>query len=261
MSRLPASIQAALYLRCPRLIRDTEIRMSNVNIWCVVPAAGIGRRMDTERPKQYLDLCGRMVIEHTLDRLCAHPRIRGVCVALSPEDAFWSRVRLSSPVPPRRCDGGAERHDSVTNALRALRLDGAGPEEWVMVHDAVRPCIRRCDIDRLIRKAGSHPVGGVLGIPVRDTMKRVDRANDIRDTVSRDLLWHAFTPQMFRLGALTSALERATAEGVAVSDEAQAMERVGAHARMVEGHADNIKITTPQDLVFAELCLRAQEEG
>lgn len=144
------------------------------------------------------------------------------------------------------------------NGLRALAAQGAGTEDWVMVHDAVRPCVRGDDIDRLILEGGSHAVGGVLGMPVRDTMKRVDRSGNIEDTVSRDRLWHAFTPQMFRLGALTSALNGAIADGIAVTDEAQAMERAGAYARMVKGHADNIKITTPQDLVFAEQCLLAQ---
>ena len=216
--------------------------------------------MGADKPKQYLELCGRMVIEHTLERLCTHEGIRAVCVALSPGDSYWSGVQLSSTEHLLRCDGGSERHQSVVSALHALSTHGAIPDDWVMVHDAVRPCLRREDIDRLLREGRDHPVGGVLGIPVRDTMKRADQAGNIADTVSRDGLWHAFTPQLFRLGELTSALERMIAHGIAVTDEAQAMERTGAYGKMVEGHADNIKITTPRDLALAEQCLLAQKK-
>lgn len=232
--------------------------MSGISAWCVVPAAGAGRRMGADRPKQYLELCGRKVIEHTLEGLCAHEQIRAVCVVLSPGDSYWSGVQLSSTEQLLRCDGGAERYQSVVNGLHALSTHGALPDDWVVVHDAVRPCLRRNDIDRLLREGGDHPIGGVLGLPVRDTMKRADQAGNIEGTVSRDRLWHAFTPQMFRLGALTSALQDVIAHGIAVTDEAQAMERMGAYAKMVEGHADNIKITTPRDLALAEQYLLAQ---
>jgi len=235
--------------------------MSKGQIWCVIAAAGAGRRMGAERPKQYLELCGRMIIEHTLERLCGHPKLAGVTVAVAQDDPWWESVRLPGVTAPRRCQGGGERYQSVLNALTSLSEHGAEADDWVLVHDAVRPCVRREDVDRLISEGGAHSVGGVLGVPVRDTMKCVDAENNVEETVSRDGLWHALTPQMFRLGALRKALERAQNDGVNVTDEAQAMERTGAFPRMVEGHFDNLKITISADLALAELYLHAQEQG
>ena len=235
--------------------------MSKGQIWCVIAAAGAGRRMGAERPKQYLPLAGRMVIEHTLERLCGHPKVAGVTVAVAQDDPWWESVRFPGVTAPRRCQGGGERYQSVLNALGSLSEHGTEQDDWVLVHDAVRPCVRREDIDRLVSQGGAHPVGGVLGVPVRDTMKRVDPENNVEETVSRDGLWHALTPQMFRLGALTKALERAQKEGVTVSDEAQAMERTGALPCIVEGHYDNLKITISADLALAELYLQAQGRG
>ncbi len=214
--------------------------------------------MGAELPKQYLTLSGRMVIEHTLEKFVSHPRIAGVTVALAPGDEWWKNVRLESGIEARRCEGGEKRFESVLNGLKSLQDDGAGDDDWVLVHDAVRPCVRREDIDRLIEAACAHPVGGVLGLPVRDTMKRTDANATVRETVSRAGLWHAFTPQMFRLGPLARALKRATHNEANVTDEAQAMERAGAYPLMVEGHADNIKITTPMDLDLAERVLSAR---
>lgn len=235
--------------------------MSNDRIWCVIPAAGTGRRMGSEVPKQYLGLAGRKVIEHTLERFLDHPRIAGVTVALAPGDAWWDGVSFSASRAPRRCDGGRERFESVLNGLDALLAEGAGESDWVLVHDAVRPCVRTQDIDRLIDAAGNHPVGGVLGMPARDTMKRADADGVIDETVDRSGLWHAFTPQMFRIGPLGKALRRAVDERWSVTDEAQAMERSGACGLMVEGHGDNLKITTPGDLALAEQILRVREES
>lgn len=217
--------------------------------------------MGAERPKQYLQLSGRMIIEHTLERLCGHPKVAGVTVAVAQDDPWWERVRLTGVMAPRRCQGGGERYQSVLNGLGSLSEHGAEQNDWVLVHDAVRPCVRREDIVRLISEGGAHPVGGVLGVPVRDTIKRVDIESNVEETVSRDGLWHALTPQMFRLGALTKALERAQKDGVNVTDEAQAMERTGAFPRMVEGYSDNLKITTSADLALAELYLQAQGRG
>ena len=138
--------------------------------------------------------------------------------------------------------------------------DGLGAErDWVLVHDAVRPCVRQDDLSRLVETAERESAGVLLGLPVRDTMKRVDAAGCVRETVDRADMWHALTPQMFRLGALRAALGRARASGVAVTDEAQAMEMAGERVVMVEGHADNIKVTRPADLALAELFIERQE--
>jgi 2-C-methyl-D-erythritol 4-phosphate cytidylyltransferase len=225
----------------------------------VIPAAGLGQRMGAEAPKQYLPLRGRVVLEHTVERFASHPRIAGVVVAVAPQDASWDRLRCARDAKVRRADGGVERCHSVLNALKKL-TEVAASGDWVLVHDAARPCLRRADIDRMLDTLAAHPVGGILAAPVRDTMKRSGARNEITATVDRKGLWHALTPQMFRLDALTQAIEQALAKGVIVTDEAQAMELAGHQPMLVEGHADNIKITQPQDLKLADIYLRIQEE-
>lgn len=226
--------------------------------WAVIPAAGIGRRMGAERPKQYLELLGRSVIEHSLERFLSHPRIDGVVVALHPDDRYWAGLRIQAQKPLLTVTGGAERCDSVLRALQALR-GRAAAEDWVLVHDAARPCLHPADIDRLLAALDDDPVGGILATPVRDTMKRDDGAGRIARTEERTGLWHALTPQMFRLGRLLEALEQARAAGALVTDEASAMERLGERPRLVEGRGDNLKITHPEDLAHAELILRARQ--
>ena len=228
--------------------------MSEPRYWAVVPAAGVGRRMGAAIPKQYLPLAGRPVIEHTLACLLTHPALAGVCVAVGAQDAWWANIEYAAHPHLLRAEGGAERADSVLNALE--RLAGrADPADWVLVHDAARPCLRHTDIDRLIHEAGAHPVGGVLGVPVRDTMKHAGLDRGIRETVPREGLWHAFTPQMFRLGMLREALREALRAGLPVTDEASAMEHRGLAPLMVEGHPGNIKITRPGDLELAAFYL------
>jgi len=214
--------------------------------------------MGADRPKQYLDLSGRMVIEHTLEQFAGHPRIAGVTVTLAPGDDWWSKVRLANGLEVNVCDGGEKRFESVLNGLNVLKENGAGEQDWVLVHDAARPCVRREDIDRLVDAAMAHSVGAVLGMPVRDSMKRTEADNSVRETVSRVGLWHAFTPQIFRLSPLRLALQRALEEGAEVTDESQAMERMGGCPLMVEGHADNLKVTTPFDLELAQHVLAAR---
>ncbi|MGE0371335.1 MAG: 2-C-methyl-D-erythritol 4-phosphate cytidylyltransferase [Gammaproteobacteria bacterium] len=227
--------------------------------WVVIPAAGCGNRMGTSLPKQYLELAGRTVIEHTLALFSDHPLVAGIVVALPPNDAEWTRLAPPTACPLHTVTGGADRHLSVLNALRRLSVLGR-PHDWVLVHDAARPCLRRADLDRLIAMLQDHPVGGLLGVPVSDTLKRVDTRSDVVETLERNGVWRALTPQMFRLGALRSALEAAVAGGRAVTDEAGAMEHAGHAVRMVEGHADNIKITAPGDLALAEIFLRRHQE-
>ena len=158
----------------------------------------------------------------------------------------------------QRVVGGAERPESVLRLLDAL-AERVPEEEWVLVHDAVRPCVRSADIDRLIDCLADHPAGGLLGTPVRDTIKRADPAGRVEATVAREGLWHALTPQMFRLGALRQALAGALAAGVLVTDEAAAMEWAGWRPELVEGTADNLKITRPEDLALAAFYLARQE--
>ncbi len=225
--------------------------------WAIIPAAGVGKRMGGDIPKQYLDLDGRAVIDHTVERILLHPRIDGVYIALGAQDGWWADTEFAGHPDLVRVSGGAERADSVLNALHALR-GRARDEDWVLVHDAARPCVRRDDVTRLVDRLVDHPVGGLLGVPVRDTMKRSDAAGVVAETVCRENLWHAFTPQMFRVGMLFDALTGALAAGVAVTDEASAMEWAGHLPQMIEGGADNLKITRPGDLALAAFHLQAQ---
>ena len=229
----------------------------NGAVYAVVPAAGAGKRMGTATPKQYLELAGRTVLEHTLWRLAGHALIQQVVVAISAGDEYFEALRAQLPAKVSHVQGGAERCHSVLAALHALAAQAA-PNDWVMVHDAARPCVRSDDLDRMIETLGDSEVGGILAAPVRDTLKRCAADGAILATVDRTQLWHALTPQMFRLGTLTRAIEAALADGVIVTDEAQAIERIGLRPRVVAGHADNLKITHAEDLSLAALILAAQ---
>jgi 2-C-methyl-D-erythritol 4-phosphate cytidylyltransferase len=206
--------------------------------------------MGAELPKQYLNIAGRRIIDHTLARLLDHPRIGGVCLALSAQDHIWQRCNFSADPRIHTVEGGEERCHSVLNALGLLKSMTAD-DDWVLVHDAARPCLSHDDLDRLIATLIDHPVGGLLGVPVRDTLKSVNAQGRVEGTVSRDGLWHALTPQMFRLGMLYEALESAVESGALVTDDASAIELAGYQPLMVEGDAANIKITRPEDLALA----------
>ena len=226
--------------------------------WAVIAAAGGGKRMGADLPKQYLVVAGRPVIAHAVGRVAGHPRVSGAVVVLARDDVLWDAVELG-PVPrPRRATGGAVRCHSVLSGLETLAGEAA-EDDWVLVHDAARPCVRREDIDRLMDELAGHPVGGLLGLPARDTLKRAAPDGSVRETVARAGLWHALTPQMFRFGLLRRALRVAVGGGLLVTDEAQAMELAGHVPRLVEGSPDNLKVTTPRDLALAEVFLRAQE--
>ncbi len=218
--------------------------------WAVVPAAGSGRRMGAAIPKQYLKLAGRRVIDHTLERLLEHPGIEAVYVVISAGDELWRDCEYAGDPRVTIVEGGEQRCHSVLNALRMLK-SRAADHDWVLVHDAARPCLSRKDLDHLIHYLMQHPVGGLLGVPVRDTLKAVDSEGRVERTVSRDGLWHALTPQMFRLGLLHQALESVIDNGAFVTDDASAIELAGYHPLMVEGDAGNIKITRPEDLQLA----------
>lgn len=227
-------------------------------IWGLVPAAGTGTRMQAALPKQYLPLLGRPVILHTLEGLCSYPRLQGVLVGIARDDVHWAKMRpVTLPKLMGTSEGGATRAETVLKALTVLAKT-AREDDWVMVHDAVRPCVRHSDLDKLIESVSTGSEGGLLAIPLTDTVKRTDSESRVIETVSRQNLWRALTPQMFRLAALREALERALRDGVDVTDEAAAMERLGVRPKIVEGQADNIKITLPADLVLAELYLKQQ---
>ena len=216
--------------------------------------------MSAALPKQYLDIGGKTVIEYTLDALLSCPRIAAVTVIIAPQDDHWPAIQARlHDRPLHTVTGGAERAHSVLNGLDYL-AGIAHAEDWVLVHDAARPCLRRSDIDTLIDTLGEDATGGLLGMPVADTMKQVDADARIERTVAREGLWHALTPQMFRLGALRAALARAVADGRLVTDEAAAMELAGHRPRMVQGQRDNIKITRPADLELAAFYLQSRSK-
>jgi 2-C-methyl-D-erythritol 4-phosphate cytidylyltransferase len=224
--------------------------------WAVVPAAGSGRRMASDIPKQYLPLRGSTVLEHTLDTLFACEPVEGVVLALSPEDSYWSEIAPRFSANNLVCvAGGDERCHSVLNAVHHLS-SFADAHDWVLVHDAARPCVRVDDVITLIETLADDLCGGILGVPAADTMKRIGADGRVEATVDRQSLWHAQTPQMFRLGLIKSALEQAIAQNRLVTDEAAAMEMAGYRPCMVPGHADNIKITVPSDLALAEFYLQ-----
>ena len=224
-------------------------------IYAIVPAAGVGSRMQADKPKQYLQLHGKTILEHTVEKLLAYPAIKKVIVAVSETDPFYAELSLASHPDVIRVNGGNERADSVLSALNFLVDELTEEHSWVMVHDAARPCVSVSDIDRLTAEAKNHAVGGILAAPVRDTMKRSDASNNITQTVDRTNLWHALTPQMFRTLPLQNALSNALAAGASITDEASAMEWAGLAPRLVPGRVDNLKITQPEDLALAEFYL------
>ena len=219
--------------------------------------------MQTSLPKQYAPLLGRPLILHTLERLCAHPKVSGVVVGIASDDQWWSTLAQDVSQLPKFLDtfvGGSERADTVNNGLKAL-TEHASPDDWVLVHDAARPCVRASDIDRLINEVSGHADGGLLALPIADTVKRTDDGRIVSETVSRTNLWRAQTPQLFPLARLSEALAQALATGDVVTDEAAAVERLGGRPRVVAGHADNIKITVDEDIALAELFMRRQQKG
>ena len=224
--------------------------------WAVVPAAGSGARFGGGLPKQYRQLAGQPMIARTLARLLSHPDIEGAMVALAADDEQWHALAMAFDKPVLTCIGGADRAASVLAALRALPATVAD-DALVLVHDAARPCVRHTDLDRLIAAAQSD-AGALLAAPVRDTLKHADANGRVDATVPRESLWRALTPQAFRRGVLIRVLEQALSDGIAVTDEAMAIERIGLQPLLVEGSEDNIKLTVVEDLALAEHILAEQ---
>lgn len=226
--------------------------------WLVIPAAGSGSRMGDDRPKQYLPLDHRTMLEVTLSRFIGLPGLQGVVLALAADDQEPKDWLSGLPVPVVVVAGGAQRADTVLNALACLRQHpGVSSDVWVMVHDAARPAVRVDDVLQLLDRAPSVG-GGLLAAPVRDTLKRADVAGQVAATIDRTGAYHALTPQLFPLAALDEAMRQALVDGVDVTDESSAMEAAGTRPLLVEGAADNIKVTHPADLPLIRLILQAQ---
>ena len=227
------------------------------SVIAVVPAAGVGSRMKADRPKQYLKINGKTILEHTVEKLLAHQQVSQIVVAISDDDPYYPELPLTQNPQVIRVVGGSERADSVLSALDYIEKQQLGG--WVMVHDAARPCVQLSDIDKLISTAMSHDVGAILAAPVRDTMKRGSQGQ-IDHTVERADLWHALTPQMFRAEPLWNVLSEALQQGVSITDEASAFEWKGFSPALVAGRSDNFKITQPEDLALAEFYLSQNKE-
>ncbi len=224
-----------------------------------MPAAGIGRRMGSTTPKQYLALSGQSVIQRSLQRLLDLTACQKLVVALHPQDQHWTRLGLTGHPRIDTIAGGDSRQQSVLNGLRALETRAA-EDDWVLIHDAVRPCLPAADIEKLYDELRGDPCGGLLAARIDNTLKRVDSDLRILGTVNRDELWQALTPQMFRYGKLVAALERLSEAAVEVTDEAAAMEWAGHQPRVVEGSKLNVKITREVDLLLCQAVLKLEQE-
>ena len=223
--------------------------------YAIVPAAGSGARFGAAMPKQYLPLAGRPLLHHALAALCRCPAIERVWVVLAPDDSLWSGYdwRAIGPKLETLYCGGATRADSVLAGLYAAQT-AVADDDWVLVHDAARPCLDQRDLLRLLEELAGDPVGGLLAVPVADTLKRADADGRVAHTEPRERLWQAQTPQMFRAGMLRTALEGAHG----VTDEAGAIEALGLRPRLVRGDVTNLKVTYPADLALAEMIMRSR---
>ncbi len=228
------------------------------SVWGIIPAAGVGKRVGAAIPKQYLELHGKSVLTWTIERLLGLENIKSVIVAISDGDEYWPELPISSHSRVQKAVGGAERCYSVLSSLNSLS-GKAGENDWVLVHDAARPCVRTIDILKLLEQCRETNNGGILAMPVRDTMKQANNTQNIESTLDRSTMWHALTPQCFRYSELKSALNNALEDGFEVTDEASAMEYAGQKPQLVEGHSDNIKITMPEDVSLASYFLQQQD--
>ncbi|MAG75274.1 MAG: 2-C-methyl-D-erythritol 4-phosphate cytidylyltransferase [Colwelliaceae bacterium] len=226
---------------------------NTIAVTAVVPAAGAGKRMKSNQPKQYLSLAGKTVLEQTVAKLLASQHVNRVVIALSEGDEYFPSTELANDKRITTVLGGKERVDSVLAGVNTCE-----PSEWVMVHDAARPCVRTSEIDTLVSQCIEAQQGGLLAAPVKDTMKRGTKSGDVSETVERELLWHALTPQMYRAGELVEAISQGLESGVAITDESSAMEAAGFPSMLVSASSDNLKITQPEDLAIAEFILTQQ---
>ncbi|WKX27285.1 2-C-methyl-D-erythritol 4-phosphate cytidylyltransferase [Tatumella ptyseos] len=232
--------------------------VSTTGIIAVLPAAGIGSRMQSSCPKQYLSIGSKTLLEHSIAALIDHPAIHGVIVALHPEDDRFQQLPIARDPRVRSVIGGATRAESVLAGLSAIDTNAVS---WVLVHDAARPCLARQDLERLIALTTHSTVGGLLATPAKDTMKRAVSAEQrVQHSVERADLWHALTPQLFPLSLLKQCLEQALQRGEEITDESSALELAGYQPMLVEGRSDNLKVTRPEDLALATFYLSQQHQ-
>ncbi len=227
-------------------------------IVAVVPAAGIGSRMQATCPKQYLKISGKTLLEHSIDSLLSHPKVSQVIVALHPNDTFFQQLPAASDPRILSVVGGETRAESVLAGLKAIDDHST---HWVLVHDAARPCLTAGDLDKLLAVMDSSEIGGILATPVKDTMKRATTDMSVIDhSVARTDLWHALTPQLFPVALLKKSLCAALSQGKEITDEASALEYLGYHPILIDGRSDNIKVTRPEDLALAEFYLNHSKQ-
>ncbi len=224
----------------------------------VVPAAGVGKRMLSACPKQYLTIENKTILEHTVQRLLSHEAIGHVVIALGENDEYFPTSSLANNKNVTRVIGGKERVDSVLAGLQSAKV---AQEQWVLVHDAARPCVQHQDLNQLISYCLKNNHGGILASPVRDTMKQATPTGVVDKTLDRSLMWHALTPQMYKTAELTTAISTALTNGIAITDESSAMEAFGYDSGLVSGSSVNIKITQPEDLQLAEFILQQQKKN
>jgi 2-C-methyl-D-erythritol 4-phosphate cytidylyltransferase len=234
------------------------IKMRANRLWAVVAAAGVGQRMGGDAPKQYHTIAGRMVIDWSVAALLALRELTGLMLVHAPGDKRWQAADWATLASVHGCEGGRTRADSVLCGLRALRALGADDADSVLVHDAARPGVKLSDIRRLIEQVDGNPDGGLLAIPVRDTLKRAHATDCVSETLPREQLWQAMTPQLFPLGRLEQALSACA--GAAITDESLAMERIGAKPRLIMGAPENIKYTYPADQAWLSFTLGKREQ-
>ena len=227
--------------------------------WAIVPAAGIGQRMASEVPKQYLTIQGKTIIEHALHAILNHGAIKKIVVALHAEDDKFGTLNINQHQRKiMTVVGGETRAYSVYNALTSIK-EQVDPDDFVLVHDAARPCLSYADLDNLISVCVKHQVGGILAVPSADTMKQV-QSGHITTTVPRDNIWRAFTPQMFKFEILYQALHNSLQSNIAITDEASAVEQLGHQPCIVQGSARNIKVTCAEDLDIADMYLTLNQK-
>jgi len=223
--------------------------MTKPSFSVVIPAAGIGKRVGADIPKQYLSILGKTIIEHSLQPFLDHAEIQRVIVSIAKNDQWFKYLAISKHPKLQIVEGGKERVDSVLSALQQLHAD-----DIVLVHDAARPCIQKSDIDKLITHAKSNSCGAMLAYRVRDTMKRSDHNKQVKSTVDRENLWHALTPQLFNNQTLIHAITTIQDQHL-ITDEASAIEMSGGDVVIIEGRSDNLKVTQSEDLLLAEFYL------